>query len=157
MDVPDKILAKLDIVLASIHSGFKMDKTTMTKRLIRAMENPHVDIIAHPTGRMIFRREAYQLDFEEIFKAAKRTKTILEINAYPEKLDLKDADIRQAIEAGVKLAITTDAHNKNQLHFMELGISQARRGWAEKKDILNTQPLGKLLENFGKSLRHSER
>ena len=148
LDMPDEILAKLDIVLAAVHSNFKMDKATMTKRLIRAMENPHVDVIVHPTGRVIMRREPYQLDFEEIFKAAQKTKTALEINAYPNRLDLKDTDIRQAIEAGVKLVINTDSHNINQLHFMELGISQARRGWAEKRDVLNTRPLEKLLENF---------
>ena len=148
LDTPDEILAKLDIVLAAVHSSFKMDKNSMTKRMTRAMENPNVDIIVHPTGRLIFQREAYQLDLEEIFKAAKRTKTALEINAFPDRLDLKDIDIRQAVEAGVKLVINTDSHHRSQFHYMELGIAQARRGWAEKKDILNTRPVEKLLENF---------
>ena len=148
LDMPDEILAKLDIVLAAVHSGFKTDKDSMTKRMIKAMENPNVDVIVHPTGRVLFRRGPYQLDFEEILKAAKRTKTALEINAFPDRLDLKDTDIRQAVEAGIKLVINTDSHHQNQFHYMELGIAQARRGWAEKKDILNTQPVEKLLENF---------
>ena len=148
LDMPDEILAKLDIVLAAVHSGFKTDKDSMTKRMIKAMENPNVDVIVHPTGRVLFQREAYQLDLEEILKAAKRTKTALEINAFPDRLDLKDTDIRQAVEAGIKLVINTDSHHQNQFHYMELGIAQARRGWAEKKDILNTQPVEKLLENF---------
>jgi DNA polymerase (family 10) len=148
--IKDEVLAKLDLILASIHSGFKMTKADMTKRLIRAIENPQVDIIPHPTGRVIFKREGYQLDLPKIFKAAKETKTALEINAFLDRLDLKDADIRQAIKAGVKLVISTDAHSSNHFSMMELGIAQARRGWAGKKDILNTQPLPKFLGYFKK-------
>ena len=111
------------------------------------MENPYVDIIAHPTTRLIARRDEVVLDWEEIFKIAKRTGTILEINAYPARLDLKDVYIKQAIEAGVILSLGTDSHEKSQLHFMEYGVSQARRGWAEKKNIVNCWPLDKLL-NF---------
>ncbi len=133
----DKYLAKFDIVLGSIHSNFKMPKADMTKRLIRAMENPHVDVISHPTGRVIHKRSGYELDMEEIFKAAARTKTILEINSYPDRLDLNDINIRRAIEHGVKLSLGTDSHSKTQLGNLELGIAQARRGWAEKKDIVN--------------------
>jgi DNA polymerase (family 10) len=149
--IKDEILAKLDIVFASIHSAFKMPKSDMTKRVIRAIENPHVDIIAHPTGRVIFRREGYQLDFEKVFKAAKENQTALEINAHVDRLDLKDTDVRQAIEAGVKLTIGTDAHNPHHLPMMELGIAQARRGWAEKKDILNTRPAEEFLAYFRKN------
>ena len=139
--IKDEVLAKLDLVLGAIHSSFKMSKQDMTKRLIRAIENPHIDVIAHPTGRLILRREAYPLDLDKIFKAAKANNTALEINAYFERLDLKDTHIRQAKEAGVKLVISTDAHSINHLTMMELGIAQARRGWAEKKDILNTKLL----------------
>jgi len=146
--IKDEILAKLDLVVAAVHSGFKMNKKDMTKRLLRAINNPHVDIIAHPTGRVIHKREGYSLDFGQIFKAAKETKTALEINAYFNRLDLKDTDVRQATEAGVKLVIGTDAHSANHLPMIELGIAQARRGWAEKKDILNTKPLKEFLKSF---------
>ncbi|MBL7155010.1 MAG: DNA polymerase/3'-5' exonuclease PolX [Candidatus Portnoybacteria bacterium] len=146
--IKDEVLAKLDLVLAAIHSSFKMNKKDMTERLLRAINNSQVDIIAHPTGRKIHKREAYSLDFEKIFKAAKKTKTALEICAYFERLDLKDTDVRQAIETGVKLVISTDAHSSNHLAMMELGIAQARRGWAAKKDILNSQSLTEFLEYF---------
>ncbi|MFH1460956.1 MAG: DNA polymerase/3'-5' exonuclease PolX [Patescibacteria group bacterium] len=146
--IKDEILAKLDMVIGAIHSGFKMNKTDMTKRITRAIENPNVDIFAHPTGRKISVRESYQVDLGEVFKAAKKNQTALEINAHYVRLDLKDTDIRQAIEAGVKLAIGTDAHAANQLPMMEFGIAQARRGWANKKDILNTRSLGGFLEYF---------
>jgi DNA polymerase (family 10) len=139
LDIQEEILAKLDVVVAAVHSGFKMNKEAMTKRLIRAIENPNVDIIAHPTGRVIFKRKGYQFDFDGVLQAAKKTKTALEINAYPGRLDLRDADVRKAVEAGVKLVVSTDAHNMDQLRFAELGIATARRGWAEKKDILNTR------------------
>ena len=133
----DKYLAKFDIVLASIHSNFKMPKADQTKRLIRAIENPHVDIIAHPTGRIIHQRSGYEFDFEEICQAAARTKTILEANCYPDRLDLNDLNIRRAIDHGVKISFGTDSHSKNQLHYLDLGIAQARRGWATKKDCVN--------------------
>lgn len=143
--IEDDILFKLDIVLAAVHSRFKMGREEMTQRIIRAMENPQVDIIAHPTGRIILKREPYLLDFEKIFKRAKQTKTILEINAFYNRLDLRDADVRQAIGAGVRLSIGTDAHSVQGLGFVELGIAMARRGWAEKKDIINAWPLKKML------------
>lgn len=133
----DKYLAKFDIVLGSIHSNFKMKKAEMTRRLIRAIENPHIDIISHPTGRIIHRRAGYELDMDEILGAAARTKTILEINSYPDRLDLNDINIRRAIERGVKLSLGTDAHSKTQLHHLDLGIAQARRGWARKGDVVN--------------------
>ena len=142
----DRHLAKFDIVLGSIHSNFKMKKTEMTKRLIRAMENPHIDIISHPTGRVIHKRSGYELDMEEIFRAAVRTKTILEINSYPDRLDLNDLNIKKAIEHGVKISIGTDSHSKNQLHFLELGIAQARRGWAKKSDVVNCMEVEKLIK-----------
>ncbi len=148
--IEDEVLAKLDVVLAAVHSGFKMSKADMTKRMLRAINNPQVDIISHPTGRLIHRREGYQLDFEKIFKAAKETKTALEINAHLDRLDLKDTDVRQAVEAGVKITIGTDAHSAVHLPMMELGVAVARRGWAQKKDILNTRSLTEFLKYFEK-------
>ena len=148
IDIKDEALAKLDFVIAGIHSNMKMDRQKMTERMIKAMQNPNVDIISHPTGRILKKRDEYQIDFEAVLKAAKETGAILEISAWPERLDLNDQNIRRAKEAGVKMIINTDSHNKNQLHLMEFGIAQARRGWAEKEDIINCQPLGKLLKYF---------
>ncbi|MFH0907001.1 MAG: PHP domain-containing protein [bacterium] len=148
IDIKDEILSKLDIVLAGVHLRHKMPKQEMTQRIIRAMENPNVDIISHLTGRRIFNREPYELEMDEIFRISKRTKTALEINSQPERLDLKDTDIRKAVKAGVKMVISSDAHSKNDLGFMELGIAQARRGWAEKSDILNTKSLERFLKSF---------
>jgi len=148
IDIKDEALKKLDFVIAGVHSNFKMEKTKMTERIIRAMKNPNVDIISHPTGRIIKRRDEYQIDFDKILRVAKETGTILEINSYPERLDLNDQNIRRAKEAGVKMIINTDSHHKDQLRFIEFGIAQARRGWAEKEDIISTQPLEKLLKFF---------
>ena len=148
IDIKDEALKKLDFVIAGVHSSFKMEKTKMTERIIRAMKNPHVDIISHPTGRLLKRRDEYQIDFDKILKVAKETGTILEINSYPERLDLNDQNIRRAKTAGVKMVINTDSHRKDQLRFIEFGVAQARRGWAEKEDIINTQPLEKLLKFF---------
>ncbi len=112
------------------------------------MKNPNVDIISHPTGRLLLRRDEYQIDFDKILKVAKETGTILEINAYPERLDLNDFNIRRAKGAGVKMIINTDSHHKDQMRFIEFGISQARRGWAEKEDIVNCWPLEKFLKSL---------
>jgi DNA polymerase (family X) len=142
----DKYLARFDIVLGSIHSNFKMSKGDMTKRIVRAVKNPHVDIVSHPTGRVIHRRSGYEFDFEEVCQAAAKSKTILEINAYPSRLDLNDVNIKRAIKYGVKLSLGTDSHSKNQLHYLELGIAQARRGWAMKKDIANCMEVEDLLK-----------
>ncbi len=148
IDIKDETLKKLDFVVAGVHSNFKMPKERMTERIIRAMKNPNVDIISHPTGRILKRRDEYQIDFDKILRAAKETKTILEINSYPERLDLNDQNIRRAKEAGVKMVINTDSHHKDQMRFIEFGIGQARRGWAEKEDIINCWPLEKLLKYF---------
>ena len=120
----------------------------MTERIIAAMKNPNIDIISHPTGRLIKIRDEYQIDFDRILKAAKQYGVILEINASPQRLDLNGQNVRRAKEAGVKMVINTDAHHKNQLRLIAFGIAQARRGWAEAKDIINTQPLDKLLNFF---------
>jgi len=148
IDIAAEVLAQLDYVIAGVHSSLKMEKDEMTARIITAMKNPNVDIISHPTGRLIGRRDEYQFDFDKILEVAKQTGTILEIDSYPSRLDLKDINIKKAVEAGVKMVINTDAHQIDQMRYMNLGISQARRGWAEKKDIINTQPLEKLLKFF---------
>jgi len=148
IDIKDEALKKLDYVIAGIHSSMKMDKEKMTERIIKAMKNPNVDIISHPTGRILKQRDEYQIDFEKILKIAKQTNTILEINSSPSRLDLKDVNIKKAKNMGVKMVINTDSHHRDQLRFIRFGIAQARRGWAEKKDIINTQPLSKLLKFF---------
>ncbi len=148
LDIKDEILSELDYVIAGVHSQLKMPREQMTARIIRAMENPNVDIISHPTGRLLQKRDEYQIDFDKILKAAKSNGIILEINSYPDRLDLKDTNIRKAKNAGVKMIINTDSHSINTLPFIEYGISQARRGWAEKKDIINTLILEKLMEFF---------
>ncbi len=150
IDIRDQSLRKLDFVIAGIHSNFKMAKGKMTERIIRAMKNPHVDIISHPTGRILQKREAYQIDLEKILRAAKEFGVVLEINSSPLRLDLNDSHIREAKRAGVKMAINTDSHHRDQLKNIEFGIAQARRGWAEKKDIINAWPLEKLLKVFRK-------
>ncbi|MFA5878310.1 MAG: DNA polymerase/3'-5' exonuclease PolX [Candidatus Staskawiczbacteria bacterium] len=148
VDIKDEALAKLDYVIAGVHSLMKMTKEQMTERIIKAMRNPNIDIISHPTGRILQQRDEYQIDFDKILKAAKETGTILEINSSPVRLDLKDMNIKKAKEMGVKMIINTDSHEKDQLYLMEFGVAQARRGWAEKEDIINTQPLERLLKFF---------
>lgn len=141
LDIADETLAKLDVVGVALHSHFNLSRQEMTRRVIRAMENPHADILFHPTARVLNRREPVDLDIDAVIAAAKRTGTILEIDAYPDRLDLKDEHVRKAVEAGVKLVIDTDAHAINHLHYLHFGVATARRGWAEKSDIINTRPL----------------
>jgi len=148
VDIKDEILEKLDYVIAGVHSSMKMPKKEMTDRLIKAMKNSNIDIISHPTGRLIGRRDEYQLDFDKILDSAKETGTILEINSSPYRLDLNGFNIRRAKERGVKMIINTDSHRKEQLNLMEYGIGQARRGWAEKADIINTLPVEELMDFF---------
>ena len=150
LDVKDEVLAKMDYVIAGIHSGFKTERVKITERIVRAIKNPRVSIISHLTARKIGERDERPIDLDKIFRAAKEHKVFLEINSQPKRLDLKDVNIRLAKDAGVKMVINTDAHSKDHLNFMELGIAQARRGWAEKKDIINTYPLEKLLGFFKK-------
>jgi DNA polymerase (family 10) len=144
LDYSDDLLEKFDWVVASIHSGFKQPREKITARIIAAMENPLVDCIAHPTGRLIGQRPPYEVDVEAILKAAARTKTAIEINANYERLDLDDVWCRRAKDLGVKLAIGTDAHRLEQLDLFRLGIAVARRGWLERKDVVNTLSLKKL-------------
>lgn len=147
IDIKDEVLEKLDYVIAGVHSLLKMDKKEMTLRVEKAMRNPHVDILAHPTGRIVGERDEYQIDFDAILKTAKATGTILEINS-SSRLDLRDLYIRRAKEEGVKMIITTDTHKKEQMNLMEFGVLQARRGWAEKSDIINTLPVEELLKSL---------
>src|SRR3989338_5500411 len=137
LDIDDETLAKLDVVGAAVHSHFNLSEKDQTERIIRAMENPNVDIIFHPTGRVIQRREAYKVDIGVLLKAAKRTGTVMEIDAYPDRSDLKDEYIRKAVDVGVKLSIDSDAHSIHHFQYLEYGIAQARRGWATQSDIIN--------------------
>lgn len=146
LDIEDEVLEKLDIVGAAVHSYFNLSKKEQTERIIMAMENKNVDIIFHPTGRIINKRPAYEIDIGEIIEAAKRTDTILEIDAFPNRLDLKDDYARKCVEAGVKMSIDSDAHSVAHMDFLEWGISQARRGWAAREDIINAWPLDKMLK-----------
>jgi len=152
LDYPDEILSKLDIVIAAIHSGFKQESKIITGRIVKAMKNKFVNIIAHPTGRLIGYREPYQVDINKMINIAAETGTVLEINACPERLDLNDVYCRMAKDKGVQLAIETDAHNIEGLASMNLGVAVARRGWLEEKDIINTLPLDKLLKRLKSKL-----
>ncbi len=148
LDISDKVLSQLDVVGASVHSNFNLSRGEQTERIIKAIENEHVDILFHPTGRLIQQREPYDVDIEKIIQTAKDTGTILEINAFPNRLDLKDEHIKLAVKAGVKLIIDSDAHNRNQIHYLEFGIAQARRGWTEAKDVVNTRKLKEFLKTL---------
>ncbi len=148
MDFPDEILAMMDMVVASIHSGFRQSKEQITKRIVSAMKNPYVSIIAHPTGRLIGERDPYEADMDYILKTAKDTGTALEINAYPLRLDLNDIYVKMAKELGIKLAISTDTHLISQFDYMSYGVSIARRGWLEKGDILNTLDYNRLFKTL---------
>ncbi|MFQ5595677.1 MAG: DNA polymerase/3'-5' exonuclease PolX [Anaerolineae bacterium] len=148
--LPDDVLAELDIVLASVHTSMRQDRETMTRRVVAAMHNPHVHIIAHPTGRLINQRDRLNLDFDAVLLAAEETGTILEINAQPNRLDLDGEHARAAIEAGVLLSLGTDAHSTEGLGVMPLGVAMARRGWVEGRHVVNTRPLADLLEILGR-------
>lgn len=146
LDLGDEILKKLDLVVAAVHTKFSQPEDEMTKRIIKAIENPNVDILAHPTGRLIGKREPYQVDMDKIMDACKSNGKILELNAYPERLDLSDINCRKAREKGIKIAISTDAHRNAHLEWMKFGVATARRGWIEPQDVINTLPLSKLLK-----------
>jgi len=148
LDFSDDVLQMLDIVIASIHSGFKQTKEQMTSRIVAAMKNPHVSIIAHPTGRLIGERDAYEVDMEELLKVAKETGTAIEINSYPLRLDLNDVYAKKAKAMGVPIVISTDAHVTMQFNFMSYGVSIARRAWLEKKDVANTLEANQLLKKL---------
>ncbi|NOR77430.1 MAG: DNA polymerase/3'-5' exonuclease PolX [Methanophagales archaeon] len=143
MDFPDDILESLDVVVGAIHTKFTQDRETMTKRIVTAMENPNVDIIAHPTGRLLGKRDPYEVDMEQLMESAKATGTVMELNSFPGRLDLNDIHCKMAKEYGVLIAISTDAHDAMQMRdVIKYGVATARRGWLEPKDVVNTRGLG---------------
>jgi DNA polymerase (family 10) len=146
LDLSEKVLEKLDLVVAAVHSGFKQEKEKMTKRIVRALENPLVHVLAHPSGRLLGARDPYEVEIDEVMEAAKRYRKALEINAYFERLDLNDIHCRKAKEMGVPVVIGTDAHHLEQMWMISLGVAVARRGWLQAKDVLNTLPLKGILK-----------
>jgi DNA polymerase (family 10) len=148
LDMPEELLGELDFVIAAVHSGMNQSQARMTERIIKAMESPHVDILAHPTCRLLPAREPVAVDMEAVFRAAVATGTALEINAMPSRLDLKDTHVYRARELGVRLIINTDAHSSGHLDFMRFGIGVARRGWCRAEDILNTLSRAELAAYF---------
>ncbi len=148
LDLPGTALAGLDIVVASIHSGFKQSREQITERILSAIRNPYVNVIAHPTGRLIGERDAYAVDMEAILKEAAKYGVAMEVNAYPQRLDLSDGHLRMAKEYGVQIMINTDTHITNHFDYMTYGVSIARRGWVEEKDVLNALPYERLIESL---------
>lgn len=144
LDLPDRVLEELDVVICSVHHKLRLPEKEQTRRVLRALENPNVNILAHPTGRLIGRREPYELDVERVMEAARERSCILELNSNPERLDLNDAHCKLAKEMGVRIAISTDAHSTSDLANIRFGVGQARRGWLEREDVINTRPLGEL-------------
>jgi DNA polymerase (family X) len=151
LDLPEASLAKLDIVIAAIHSYFDLSREAQTERVIKAMNNPYVSIIAHPTGRLLGQRDPYEIDMDQVISAAHRTGCYLEINAQPDRLDLNDLHVHAAKQAGVKLAISTDAHSTDSFQYIRFGIDQARRGWLTANDVINTKPLAILRRALNRS------
>ena len=145
LDLDDEVLAQLDVVVASVHSYMNMERAEMTDRILAAIENPYTQIIAHPTGRLLLRREPFDYDMEKILDAAAAHGIAMECNAYPDRLDLRDVHLRMAKQRGVKIVISTDAHATLHLQMMKYGVITARRGWIEKKDVINTLPLEQFL------------
>lgn len=148
LDMPNNILDKLDVVGASIHSNFSLPKEIQTDRLIKAAKNPSVDMIFHPTGRLINKREGYSIDIEKLVDTAYETGTVLEINSNYNRLDLRDEHIRLAVKNGVKLSINSDAHHPVHFAYLLFGIGQARRGWAKKIDVINTSKVDDFLKQL---------
>ena len=145
LDLDDEVLAQLDVVVASVHSYMNMDRAEMTERILAAIENPYTQIIAHPTGRLVLKREPFEYDMEKILEAAAKHGVVMECNAAPERLDLRDVNLRKAKQHGVKIVISTDAHTTHGLQAMKYGVETARRGWIEKKDVINALPLDEFL------------
>jgi DNA polymerase (family 10) len=144
LDLSNRVLQELDFVVASIHSGFKNDSETLTDRLLTAIHNDAVSAIGHPTGRLIQRRAPYALNLEQVFDAAREQQVLLEINAFPDRLDLNDVNCRAAMEHGVKMSIGTDAHSVNHLPYLRYGVAVARRGWLQASDVVNSHSLPEL-------------
>lgn len=147
MDFPDDVLKSLDVVVGAIHTKFTQDRETMTKRIVAAIENPNVDIIAHPTGRLLGKRDPYEVDMEQLMESAKATGTIMELNSFPGRLDLNDIHCKMAKDYGVLIAISTDAHDAMQMQgVIKYGVATARRGWLEPKDVVNTRGLDEVMK-----------
>jgi DNA polymerase (family X) len=151
LDLSDDVLAQMDVVIASVHSVFNQEPAKMTERLLKAVENPHTSILGHPTGRLQLRRDGYQFDMDAIFSAAAKHRVAMELNSYPDRLDLNDIHLRRAKLRGVKIVINTDSHHTSHLDKIRYGILQARRAWLTKDDILNTLPVNR----FAKAMKHS--
>jgi len=145
LDLDNEVLAQLDVVVASVHSYMNLERSAMTERLLAAIENPYLQIIAHPTGRLLLRRDPFEYDMERVLDAARTNGVAMECNSYPDRLDLKDSYLRMAKERGVRIVISTDSHTTANLEFIRYGVQMARRGWLEKKDVLNTLPLDEFL------------
>jgi DNA polymerase (family 10) len=139
--LPDSILKELDLVVGAVHDRFNLSQKMQTKRILKAMDNPYFNILAHPTGRLIGERAAYKVNMRQLFTGVKESRSFMEINAQPKRLDLNDIYTKRAKESGVRFVISTDAHNTASLTYMKYGINQARRGWLEKQDVLNTLSL----------------
>jgi len=151
LDLSDSVLKEMDLVIASVHSAFNQDAAKMTERLLRAVNNPHISFVGHPTGRILLRRDAYQYDMEAVLNAAAKNKVAMELNAYPDRLDLCDRHLRTAKERGVKIVINTDSHHTSHLDKIKYGVLQARRAWLTKEDVLNTLPV----EKFAKAMKRA--
>jgi len=145
LDLDNEVLAQLDVVVASVHSYMNLEPAEMTERILAAIENPYAQILAHPTGRLLLRREPFVFDMEKVFKAAAKASVVVEANAYPDRLDLCDVHLRLAKQCGVKVVISTDSHSTGNLSYMKYGVITARRGWMEKKDVINTMPVDEFL------------
>ena len=150
LDITDEVLSQLDLVTVSIHSRMKDDKKTMTERVIHALENRHVHILGHPTGRLLLKRSEFEIDLEAVFDSAKKNNVVMELNAHPQRLDLNAGNLRAATRMGLKIAINTDAHWTTELDYMQFGVYQARRGWLTKNDVINTYPLKKMMSTIKK-------
>jgi DNA polymerase (family X) len=150
LDLSDDVLAQMDVVIASVHSVFNQEPAKMTDRLLKAVSNPNTSIIGHPTGRILLRRDSYQFDMQAVLAAAAKNKVAMELNAYPDRLDLSDVHLRQARQQGVKIVINTDSHHTSHMEKIHYGILQARRAWLTKEDVLNTLPV----ERFAKAMKH---
>jgi DNA polymerase (family 10) len=150
LDLSDSVLEQMDIVIASVHSHFNQDRDTMTARLLKAISNPNVSVIGHPTGRQLLRRDAYPFDLDAVLKGAVKHKVAMELNAFPDRLDLSDVNLRTAKQQGVKIVINTDSHHTSHLEKMRYGVTQARRAWLTKEDVLNSLPP----QTFAKAMKH---
>ncbi|HET6416431.1 MAG TPA: PHP domain-containing protein, partial [Polyangiales bacterium] len=150
LDIRDSVLKRLDVVVGAIHSGFGARRVEQTERIIRAMDNPYFNILAHPTGRLINQRPTYEVDMERVMRAALERGCFLELNAQPDRLDLNDVHCRMAKDLGLKLAIATDAHSTSCLDYMRFGVDQGRRGWLEPGDVLNTRSWRELKTLFAR-------